>query len=567
MDRNRSERIGWKREGAWIVAMAAASAAVFGFARQPSQPAGLPKGPTWGGGAFQPKAANTIFATGDGCALCHSASPNAGALWSSTGEDVSPHGLWQATMMANSARDPYWMAQVAKETSLYPDRAAEIEALCVRCHAPTGHHTHKIAGEPPLRVAAAAAHALYSDGVNCTVCHQIQADGLGTEARFDGNVEIKPGRKIFGPYPDPGGQPMIMHSAFTPTHAEHIRSSALCAGCHTLRTEHAGHKFPEQSPFFEWRNSVFNDESGRTGTSKSCQECHMPEVGPMRVARNPAGFDFNIATRYPVKAHSFVGGNAHMLDILRTYADELGVTAPAAALERMARATRQQLSHKTATLAVEDVRRETAPDGSARLVFDLVVTNLTGHKFPTGYPSRRAWVQVQVREGRTPLFTSGEPGADGRIKGIADELAIPHRDVVDSPDQVVVYEMIAADERGKPTTSLASMATRLKDTRLLPMGYQPNGPHTADTAPVGLNGDDNFEGGQDRITYRVPIPKSSGSGRLTVVAWLWYQPIPPAWVDALRRFKTPDTDRFVRMYDEMKLKPEQVAVTVEFETR
>lgn len=290
----------------------------------------------------------------------------------------------------------------------------------------------------------------------------------------------------------------------------------------------------------------------------------MAEVGPMRVARNPAGFDFNIATRNPVRAHAFVGGNAQMLDILRTYAKELGVTAPAAALERMARATRQQLSHKTAALAVEDIRREKAADGSGVLVFDLVVTNLAGHKFPTGYPARRAWVQTQVRDGRTPIFTSGEPDGTGRIKNVADELTIPHRDVIEAQDQVVVYEMVAADVDGKPTTSLASMAKRMKDTRLLPTGYKESGPHAADIAPVGLNGDANFEGGQDRITYRVPIPATAGT-RLTVVSWLWYQPIPPAWVAALRDVDTPETRQFVRMYDEMKLKPEQVAVTVAFE--
>lgn len=528
------------------------------------QPTGLPKDPTWGRGNFQPKSANSVFATGDGCSLCHSASPTAGALWSSTGEDVSPHGLWQATMMANAARDPYWRAQVAKETSLHPAKAAQLESLCVRCHAPMGHHTNLIAGEPPLSVAAAAAHPLFSDGVSCTVCHQIQPEGLGTDARFDGNIEIKPGRKIFGPYPDPGGQPMIVHSAFTPTPAPHIRSSALCAGCHTLRTEHAGEKFPEQSPFLEWRNSIYTDEPQHTATSKSCQECHMAEIGPMRVARNPAGFDFNIATRFPVRAHAFVGGNAFMLDLLRVNAAALGVTAPAAALERMARATRQQLSHRTASIAVEDIKRQKAEDGKEMLTFDLVVTNLTGHKFPTGYPARRAWVQTQIRDGRTNVFTSGEPDEKGRIKGIADELAIPHRDVIDAQDQVVVYEMVAADETGKPTTSLGSMAKRLKDTRLLPAGYDPKGPHAADTAPVGLAGDQNFADGQDRITYRIALPAGIGD-RLTIVAWLWYQPIPPAWVDALRPIDAPEAKTFTAMYDAMKTKPEQVAVTVAFD--
>lgn len=546
--------------GYWALGCALLAHTAGALARQTER---LPPGPTWGRGNFQPKAANAVFASGDGCALCHSASPKAAALWSATGEDVSPHGLWQATLMANSAKDPYWKAQVAKEVGRNPGGAADLEALCIRCHAPTGHHTNLIAGKPPLRMTEATTHPLYSDGVSCTVCHQIQAEGLGSEARFDGNIEIKTGRTIFGPYPEPGGQPMIMHSAYTPTHAEHIRSSSLCGACHTLRTEHMGKKFPEQSPFLEWRNSVFSDESGRNAGSRTCQECHMAEVGPMRVARNPAGFDFNLASRFPVRAHAFVGGNALMLDILRTNAEKLGVTAAPEALDRMARATRSQLSHRTASVAIESVRREKAGSGQA-LVFEVVVTNLAGHKFPTGYPARRAWVQAEVRDGRTVLFSSGAVDDAGRLKGVADELSIPHRDVIDGPDQVAVYEMVAADDQGNPTTYLSEMSVRLKDTRLLPMGYAADGPHATDTAPVGLAGDSNFVAGQDRITYRVALPPGAGD-RMTVVAWIWYQPIPPAWVDPLRRVEAPDAASFVAMYDAAKGRPEQVAVTVAFE--
>lgn len=536
---------------------------------QPAAPAadsrkGLPDGPTWGRGNFQPKAANTIFATGDGCALCHSASPNAGALWSATGEDVSPHGLWKSTMMAHSAKDPYWRAQVAKEVAAAPDKAAMIEGLCLRCHTPMGHHTNLIAGDKPLRLTDAVANALYSDGVSCTVCHQVQPDGLGNEASFDGNNVIKPGRKIFGPFADPGGQPMIMHSAFTPTQGNHIQSAGMCGSCHTLRTEHTGTKFPEQSPYLEWRNSVYNNETDATDASRSCQECHMPDVGPMRIARNPAGVDFNIATRKPVRAHSFVGGNAFMLDLLRANAEKLGVSASAESLERGARATRAQLSHKTATIKIENTRREKAEGGGEVLVFDALVTNLTGHKFPSGYPSRRAWIEVSVRDGRKSVFSSGDFDDKGRIKHVDNELSIPHSDVIDRPEQVAVYEMVAADPSGKPTTYLAQMATRLKDTRLLPLGYRADGPHANDTSPMGLNGDTNFIGGSDRVTYRVKLPADAGE-RMTIVARIWYQTIPPAWVEPLRTVDAPEATSFVSMYDAAKAKPEQVAVTVGFD--
>lgn len=538
----------------------------------PAAPAaGLPQGPSWGRGGFQPKGANVLFASADGCALCHSASERSTALWSSTGEDVSPHGLWKATMMANASRDPFFRAQLASEAAKHPQLAADLESLCIRCHSPMAHHTARLAGQSHPTIAQAASHPLYGDGVSCTVCHQIQPDGLGNDATFDGQPLIKPGRTIFGPFTDLGSQPMIMHSAFTPRQGTHVQSASLCAACHTLRTEHtSGGKFPEQSPYFEWRNSVYSDEpapngAGRTQQSRTCQECHMPDVGAMRIARNPAGLDFNIKTREPVRGHSFVGGNAFMLDMLRENAEELGVIAPAEALLRMAKATRAQLAHRTATIAVENLRREKEADGSAVAVFDVVVTNLTGHKFPTGYPARRAWIHAELRSGRATLFESGQPDGQGRITGIepTSELGVPHADRVTAPSQVPIYEMIAAGADGKPTILLSEMATRLKDNRLLPAGYRADGPHTDQIAPVGTDGDTNFQAGSDRVTYRVPVP-ADATGRLTVVARLMYQTVPPAWTDAMRALEQDEAKRFVRLYDASKLKLEQIAVTVGF---
>ncbi len=530
-----------------------------------SQPkGGLPDLPHWGGGgpSMQPTAANPIFATGDGCALCHSASEGASALWSETGEDVSPHGLWQGTMMANAARDPYWRAQLAAESAADPARAAEFEALCMRCHTPMAHHTHLIAGWDPLPVDEAASHPLFGDGVSCTVCHQIQPDNLGERASFAGNPIIKPGRAIFGPYAEPSAGPMRMHTAFTPTQGEHIRSSALCASCHTLETGHTAGPglFPEQTPYYEWRNSAFSTEiENPGGLAADCIDCHMPAVGDMRIARNPQGRDFNIQTREGVRGHSFVGANAFMLDMLRENAEELGVTATPESLARNARATRAALSHRTATIEIGEPKRE-----DSTLVFDVTIKNLTGHKLPSAYPSRRVWIETLVRDGRTPIFDSGDFDARGRLVGVEDELNIPHYDVITDPSQVAVYEMTAQTTGGEVTTILTQMSERRKDNRLLPMGWSPEGPHAAVTAPVGIGDDLNFTGGSDTVTYRVPLPDGTGDN-CTIIVWVWFQTIPPAWVDDLRAVDSEETDRFVRMYDAASPTPERLAMGVRFE--
>lgn len=519
----------------------------------------LGAGPMWRG-PVRPSGQNEVFATGDGCAMCHSAAPRATALRSATGEDVSPHALWQASMMANAFRDPYWRAQVAKEIAADPDRQEEVQALCMRCHAPMVSHSRRIAGQGPIAVAAAAQDPLAQDGVSCTVCHQIQPDGLGSEATFAGKPRIEKGRKIFGPYPDPAGGPMRMHASYEPNQGAHVQTSALCGSCHTLHTGHTGEQFPEQTPYLEWRNSVFSDENGRTASSRTCQECHMAVVGNTRIARNPAGRDFLIQVRPDVRSHAFVGGNAFMLDLLAANRERLGVRASAAALEKNAQASRRLLTEETVAVSIGELSRK---DGA--LQFDVRVENLTGHKFPSGYPSRRAWLHVSVRAGRKVLFDSGSYTTDGRIAGVADELRIPHETYITKPEQVAVWELVANDEHGEPTTHLVRMQSRGKDSRLLPKGWRRDGPHAADTAPVGTGSDLDFTAGGDTVTFAVPIDAAEPAA--TIVAWVHYQTIPPHWADALRVVDAAECRTFVELYDAADRTPETVGLATRSEER
>lgn len=506
--------------------------------------------------------ADEHFLPGRACALCHSASPQAQALWNKTGDDVSPHGTWQGTMMANAFRDPYWRAQVAKEVAAAPEKRAEIEGLCLTCHGPMVHHDALLGGRATPSIAAAAEQPLARDGVSCTVCHQAQPDGLGTEASFSGRLTIRGERKIFGPYEDPAFQPMRMHTGYVATHGAHVQKAGLCGSCHTLITSHVpGAKpFPEQTPYLEWRNSSFSDEGsdegGATKTSRTCQECHMPAQGDMRIARNPMGRDFNIATRPDVRAHAFVGGNAFMLDLLRKNREELKVEAPEEALLRTARATRRQLAHDAATLEIEGAFR----DGAA-VSFAVRVTNLTGHKLPTGYPARRAWLRVSVRVGNDTVFASGDLDAQGRIAGVEDERALPHRDRITDAAQVQVYECVPVNADGTPTTHLTRMAAMGKDNRLLPAGWRSDAPDAARIAPVGIGDDTDFRGGEDLVHYAVTLPDGA-SGRVVIVATLLYQSVPPSWVEPLRTVDADEARTFVRMYDAMEKGAETLALAV-----
>ncbi|MFT7619706.1 MAG: hypothetical protein ACI97A_003362 [Planctomycetota bacterium] len=504
---------------------------------------GLPEGPSWGRG-IAPESANSVFATADGCARCHSASSEAVAMRSANGADISPHSMWQTSMMANSFRDPYWRAQVSKATLAHPESAAKIEKLCTTCHAPMVSHTARLGGFEPPRLHDMVGKGLAEDGVSCTVCHQARPDNFGKDISFNGNLDIRTGRIIYGPYPEPANGPMQMFARFTPTHGPHIKSSGLCGSCHTLETHHAigAEAFPEQTPYLEWLNSDFAD-GGKN--AKSCQQCHMPDYGDVRVVRAPNGGDFNVKARPNYRGHAFFGGNAYMLDILAANREKLGVTAPVQALKQAAIATRKQLADSTAKTTVMNARFE-----DNRLRFDVKVENRTGHKLPSGYPSRRIWLAVEVNQGRERVFLSGGYEEDGRLTDVKEPLGLPHVDVVTKSTQIPVWETVVFDAKGKPTTELVAMARYAKDNRLLPMGWRADGPYAKKTKPVGIGGDKDFIAGSDVVHYDLDLGQRDPSN-MVIIARLFYQTIPPAWANDLKDVPSPEAKLFTTIYQSM----------------
>jgi hypothetical protein len=509
----------------------------------PAADAGSRSGPAAGPGAAP-------FIHSDECVACHN------ALTTPSGEDVSIGAAWRGTIMANSARDPYFRASVRRETLDHPRRAAAIQHECAACHVPAAHRAAHAAGRhavilQPLDGSTRAASdrdRLARDGVSCTVCHQVAPDGLGSADSFNGRFVVRPPRAdgvrdAFGPFAVDAGRHTIMRSVtgFEQVEAPHVRQSELCATCHTLITEAFDREgrvaggLHEQMNYQEWRHSAFY------GEKRGCQSCHMPRAaGPLRVS-SVLG-----AERDGLSRHAFVGGNAFMLRLLNRFRDELDVEAPAGALEATALLTERQLRGETATIETTAPRRSV--DG---VEFDVVVRNLTGHKFPTGYPSRRAWLHVTVTDGEGQiLFESGAVAPDGSVAGAdadADPGAFePHYDVIDRPQQVQIYESILGDAASRPTTGLLSAVKYLKDNRLLPRGFD-KGTAAAEIAVIGdAAADDSFAGGSDRVRYRVRVPADRRVGRIAVE--LRYQPIAYRWAHNLAASAAPETDRFVAYY-------------------
>lgn len=499
-----------------------------------------------------------VFATSDRCMACHN------GLRTPSGEDVSIGASWRASMMANSSRDPYWQAAVRREVLDHPGAAQEIQDGCATCHMPMSRTESRLSGSHgsvfdhlPVTRESDRLDRLAHDGVACSMCHQITDQNLGTPASFTGGYVVSvpnndrraaapaQGRPVFGPFRIEQGMTTIMRSAtgFQPTEAPHIRQSEICGTCHTLVTKAIGPKgevtgeLPEQMPFHEWKHSAFAAEQ------RSCQSCHMPIVEEETPIASVLG-----APRKGLARHTFVGGNFFIQRMLDRYRGDLGVIATAADLEASLKTTVDNLRRSTAEVAIERAERS-----GGRLAADVHVRNLTGHKLPTGYPSRRAWLHVTVRDrGGRVVFESGAVRPNGSISGNDNDTAgavEPHYTEIHTSDQVQIYESVMADPAGRPTTGLLTGVRYLKDNRLVPRGFEKSNAYPW-VAVIGTAAQDaDFTDAGDRIRYVIDVNQSDGPFQID--AELRFQVIGFRWADNLRSYKAEETTRFVGYYDSM----------------
>jgi hypothetical protein len=491
-----------------------------------------------------------LFVTSDRCQACHN------GLVTPKGEDVSIGADWRASMMANAARDPYWQASIRRETLANPKVASAAEHECSACHMPMARYQAKAGGGmgkifahlPVIRNAGPEA-ALAVDGVSCTLCHQIGQDKLGSRESFTAGFVVDAAapwgsRRIFGPYEVDAGRQRVMRSssAFQPEKSVHIHGSELCATCHTLFTHAFDEKggvvgeLPEQVPYLEWKHSAY---SGK----QSCQSCHMPKVEGEMAISSTLG-----QPRADFARHVFRGGNFFMPRILNRHRDALGVAAEPLEMEAVSARTLSHLERSSARLAVREARVE-----NGALLAQVSITNLAGHKLPTAYPSRRAWIHFTVLDGKgAAVFESGRLNADGSIAGNDNDLDgsrfEPHYAEIRRPDEVQIYEPILGAPGDKVTTVLLAATRYLKDNRILPFGFDKATADDDVAVKGGAAGDEDFKAGGDLVRYAVPL--GGASGPFTVRAELWYQPVSFRWARNVDDFPSEEAARFRSYFEE-----------------
>lgn len=491
-----------------------------------------------------PTGYNILFAGSGECANCH----NSQQL--PDGQSVALANDWRSTMMGNSSKDPLWRAKVSSEVQAFPSIASVIENKCTSCHAPAGnfnaHHNGQDYSTNDL-----AADVIGNDGVQCTVCHQITAENIGHNS---GELMIGENKTIWGPFTQPMTMPMFNFTGYTPTYSAHIKESALCGTCHTLLTHPvlddgslSETAFVEQAIFQEYQNSRFPAEG------LSCQDCHMPRIkGPVYISDRPP----SLQPRDSFSQHHFVGANLFMNQILTDAGADLGLTADGTQLAATRTRTERMLTEQSVRLEAELIARSPS---ESRLAVSL--KSLAGHKIPTGFPSRRMWIEVIVKDdsGQT-MYHSGAYDASGHIFNEQQPFE-PHHEVVQSQQETQIYEIIMGDPSGNRTTTLLRALTPLKDNRLLPEGFKSNHPvyDTVQVVGSALSDADyqemNQTGGftSDQVTYVLPGFQDEENATITVN--LMYQTISPEWLQEIYASGTEESQALQEMVDQSNPEP------------
>jgi hypothetical protein len=507
--------------------------------------------------------------------------------------NFSPYGEWGASLMGLAARDPVFQAQRESETRLYPEVAAEIDNACYTCHGVMGKrqlnedkpgelytHAHFMATSGEF----AKVGALGRDGISCATCHRITPEGLGTPASFTGEFKVGDPKTIFGPYQDVVTYPMQNSVGMTPKHGSAITDPAMCGSCHVVETPilDAKQKYDrasfgkakkshEQTTYLEWLNSAFQTKAppGNNPTPKTCQACHMPDqLHGQKLASKIANIedntyldasgkpfaataplkDITLTTRNPFSRHTFVGANVFVLEMFKQFGSQLGLTtadpnydtSTFQFVDRLALSTQEtvtQVQSSTATVQITSARA--LPTG---LEVAVQVSNLTGHKFPSGVGFRRAFIEFTALDAAGQVvWSSGRSNERGEIvdqRGVvlATEFSKtqwqPHFNLITSDQQVQIYEARTKDTQGLLTTSFLSLADAVKDNRLMPKGWLPTGPYASWTEPVGVpetSNNDYYNGrGRDQLIYRIPAKLTPQVRQ--VAATLYYQSIPPYYL-------------------------------------
>ena len=457
----------------------------------------------------QPTEGGIEFGKVSQCILCHAGTKNGAA---------DPYASWHGSLMGQAARDPVFRAGLA----IANQDVKGVGEFCIRCHAPRGWLAGRSEVADGSKLTPEDLH-----GVSCEVCHHL-VDPLSAEARQlvklvppghgNGMMVADPENVVRGPYGDsPGAKPhRIQQSAYQ-------ASSELCANCHNVSNPLQAQDVNTQPPhafghiertYSEWALSDFAKPDSR----QTCQSCHF--------ARVPGGGQaskYGDLHRDYFVSHAATGGSTWVQDaILKIWSGKDGKDIDRDALKAVQQQAREFLK-TSAALSLE------VASGKAR----ITITNLTGHKLPTGYPEgRRMWVNLrfydQADQALSEVGRYGEKadtiaGVPAKVPTLLDAETTRVYECKPglSPAQAAKFQKIPGDSFHFVLNDIT-----VKDNRIPPRGFKRSAFAEHLCAPVGADyADDQY---WDTVEFAVP------PGTRKVEARLMYQSVSWEYIKFLR---------------------------------
>lgn len=448
----------------------------------------------------QPNEGGIELAKVSQCIQCHAGTKNGAA---------DPYASWHGSMMGQSARDPVFRAALA----IANQDVAGVGEFCIRCHAPRGWLAGRSEATDGSRLNPEDLH-----GVSCEVCHHL-VDPRSAEAKAlvkqvppgYGNAMMvaDPENVVRGPYADAKGA--MPHRTLQ---SDYQGRSELCANCHNVSNPLQAHDVTTQAPhafghiertYSEWALSDF----ARPGSLQTCQSCHFA-----RVATGGQASKYGDLHRDYFVSHAATGGSTWVQDaIVKTWTGKDGRDLDREALRSVQEQAREFL--KTAAALNLQVTNSRAR---------LTITNLTGHKLPTGYPEgRRMWINLRFRNNKGELL--GELGRYGEATDTLAGAAVRVPTLLD-PENTRVYECkpgistASAQKYQKPAGASFHFVLNdvtVKDNRIPPRGFKRATFAEHLCAPVGAD----YADGAYWDTVEFPVP----AGTQQVEARLMYQSV------------------------------------------
>jgi hypothetical protein len=255
--------------------------------------------------------------------------------------------------------------------------------------------------------------------------------------------------------------------------------------------------------------------------------------------------------------HDLAGANSFMLELMKDNRDTLGLDGKLSAFNETIAKTLTMLKTQTLNLSLDFVKAE-----NDTAFFDLELVNKAGHKFPSGYNSRRAFVEfLLTSENGDTLFHSGRMNEDFEVIGHDDNFE-PHYNVISSEDEVQIYQLVPVDVNGDFTTVLERANTPAKDNRLPPLGFTTDDVVYDTTVIAGaalldedFNKDEFGEEGTGADIVHFNIPMDGYDGYVDVYVKVYYQTLPPRWVSELFTINTPEVELFEAMFYDADREP------------